>query len=73
MSSTKETFLTKARKSWMVKTFQGLFLLMAAGAVGESFLKLALAWKLVVIGAGLGAFIMGFLFAKVETSDAREA
>jgi len=59
-------FLTKTRKEWMAKTFQGLFLLMAAGVVGETFLKLALLWRLVVIGAGFGAFVGGLICAKSD-------
>ena len=62
-----KAFLTKGRKRWMAKTFQGVFLLMAAGAVGDTFLKLTLIWRLVVIGAGFGAFIGGLICAKSDT------
>jgi hypothetical protein len=66
-------FLTKSRKKWMARTFQGLFLLAAAGAAGESFLRLSFAWRLVVVGVGFGAFTAGLIFAKADTPGNEEA
>ena len=73
MSTKGKTFLTKGRKKWMARTFQGLFLLAAAGTAGESFLKLLLVWRLVVIGVGLGAFVAGLMCAKTDISGSEEA
>jgi hypothetical protein len=72
MSTTKKALLTKARKKWMARTFEGLFLLMAAGTVGDAFLKFTQVWRLVVIGLGFGAFVAGFLFAKTDASGEEE-
>ena len=72
MSAIDKAFLTKGRKGWMAKTFQGLFLLAAAGTAGESFLKLSLTWRLVVIGVGLGAFVIGLICAKADVSGMKE-
>jgi hypothetical protein len=73
MSSAKGTFLTKSRKEWMAKTFQGFFLLAAAGVAGESFRRISFAWRLVVIGVGFGAFAAGLIFAKTGISDSEVA
>jgi hypothetical protein len=72
MLPSNKAFLTSARRKWMAKTFQGFFLLMAAGTVGETFLKLTLAWKSAMIGLGLGAFVMGFLFSKADSLGQEE-
>lgn len=65
---TKHRFLTKPRQKWLARTFQGLFLLAAAGVAGESFLRISFAWRLVVIGVGFGAFVAGLISANADTS-----
>jgi hypothetical protein len=62
-------FLTKSRKKWMAKTFQGLFLLAAAGVAGESFRRISFAWRLAVVSGGVGAFVIGLICAKAGTSE----
>ena len=65
----KHRFLNKPRQKWLARTFQGLFLLAVAGALSESFLKLPLAWRLVVVGGGFSVFMAGLIYAKADASE----
>ncbi len=56
----------------MAKYFNGLSLLSAAGIVSETFVKLGLAWRILMVFIFCGSFILGLVFAKANSSDPPE-
>lgn len=71
MRMSKTRFLTTGRRRWLARSFQGLFLIAAAGAAGEAFLKLPLGWRGVVVGVLVVSFLLGLYFATAETNGER--
>jgi len=56
----------------MAKYFNGLSLISAAGIVSETFVKLGLVWRIVLIVVLFSTFSLGLLFANVSDEDRAE-
>jgi len=68
----RNKFLTVARKKWMARTFQGLFLLVTAASVGDTFLKLSDFWRFILIVLAAFAFGLGLYFSQANTKRETE-
>ena len=65
-------FLNTARRKWLSKFFQHAALVLLAGvAGGDLFLKVALKWRLAVVGAFVVNSLLGLMCA-VEATNRKE-
>lgn len=68
----KKRFLNAARQKWLARSFQGLFLIAAAGAAGEAFLKFPLVGRVGLTCVVLLSFALGLYFAKADRETERK-